>query len=323
MFAHGARGPGLVEWTPVGFVTNTPGEQDDGGDLDITVSLPGELYDPEPGPDGPDSSGEGPGSQGAGTGDGGPGRRVGGVSVGDTIELSDAPEGDGGDDLLVVELDEWSEVARAAAEERLRESGIPHWWVGTAVHGSVEDAAAIDEVLDEIDPDEPDPLDPDEDQVAYDMSEWDDDRLATLGERLDEAEVPFAWDGEGEELFVYARDEDKVDELIEAVEHPDELAVDATEPEPDEVSATLMGDMFVAADRLQHDPKDHEQAALVLLASEKVSPDAPPYGLDAKDWGHLCERVEHLAATLDDDDLDEEAVVTAAKDLRTSLRPYV
>lgn len=308
---------GLVEWSPVGFVTNTPGQDDDGGDLEVSVSLPGELYEPEPGLDGP-----GPDAD-AGAGDAGPGERVGGVAIGDTVELPDAPGGDEGGDELVIDLDEWSDVARAAAEERLRESGIPHWWVGTAVHGSADDAAAIDEVLDEIDPDEPDPLDPDEDQVAYDMSEWDDDRLATLGERLDEAEVPFGWDGEGEELFVYARDEDEVDALIEAVEHPDELPVDDAEAEPAEVSAAVMGDMFVAADRLQHDPQDHEQAAQVLLASEKVSPDAPPYGLDAKDWGHLCERVEHLAQALDDDDLDEEAVVTAAKDLRTSLRPYV
>ena len=313
----------LVEWSAVGFVTNQPGSEDGDEDLQISVSLPGELYDPDPseGPDpdaGDDDAGDEATSEAVEAT--APGPRVGGVTIGESIELGDAD--DDSDDELVVDLADWSEVARAAAEERLRESGVPHWWVGPAVHGSARDAAAIDEVLDEVDA-EPDPLDPDEDQVAYDMSEWDDDRLATLGERLDEAEVPFAWDGEEEELFVYARDEAKVDELIEAVEHPDELPAEDDDDEPDEVDATQLGDLFVAADRLQHDPKDHEQAAKVLLASEQLDAAAPPYGLDEKEWGHLVERVEALAAALDQDKVDEEAVVDSARDLRTSLRPYV
>jgi hypothetical protein len=296
------RGPGLVEWFPVGFVTNDPGQEDD-GELQISVSLPGEMYDPEAGGEPPSD-----------------------------VEVTTPADGDEAvlparseeaDEELVVDLGDWSEVARAAAEERLRESGIPHWWVGTAVHGSVADAAAIDDVLDELDADAVEPLDPDEDQVAYDMSEWDDDRLATLGIRLDDAGLPFSWDGE--ELFVYAADEDRVDEIIDAVEHPDELPAEDEDagPESDEVSAALLGDLFVAADKLQHDPKDHEQAAAVLLASERVSEDAMPYGLAKNDWRHLCERVENLAEALDQDKLDEEAVVTAARDLRTSLRPYV
>lgn len=287
----------------MGFVTSNPGQEDDDGDLEISVSLPGELYDPDAEPDG----GEAP--------------------AGEVEAPAEADADEDGevivraDEELVVELDDWSDMARAAAEERLRESGIPHWWVGTSVHGSVSDAAAIDLVLDEIDADEPDPLDPDRDQVAYDMDEWDDDRLATLGVRLEEAEIPFTWDGE--ELFVYAEDEDRVDELIEAVEHPDELPAEEDDGESEEASAALMGELFVAADRLQHDPKDHEQAAAVLLASERVDQDSPPYGLAKGDWRHVCERVEHLAEALDQDELDQEAVVTAAKDLRTSLRPYV
>ncbi len=318
---HGAR---LVEWAAVGFVTNQPGSEDGDEDLQISVSLPGELYDPEPSdePDGAEAGDEVEVGE-VGEVERAPGPRVGGVAIGQSIELGDADAGDDADEELVVDLADWSEVARAAAEERLRESGVPHWWVGTAVHGSARDAAAIDEVLDEVEA-EPDPLDPDEDQVAYDMSEWDDDRLATLGERLDEAEIPFAWDGDDEELYVYARDEDKVDALIEAVEHPDELpAEDDDGDEPDEMSATQLGDLFVSADRLQHDPKDHEQAAKVLLVSERVDAAAPPYGLDEKEWGHLCERVEALAQELDLDTLDEQAVVDAARDLRTSLRPYV
>jgi hypothetical protein len=273
----------------MGQVSGQFGQQDDDEDLDIVVAVPGEVVEPEP----------------------------------DEV-VADRPDADvDGDDEVAVDLDHWSEIAREAATERLRASGVPHWWVGTSVHGAERDAAAIQQVLDEIDA-EPEPLDPGEDQVAYDMSEWDDDRVATLEARLADAELPFAWDGD--ELFVYARDEDAVDELVEAVEHPNELPADEDEDDGEpaaEPDAEMLGELFVAADRLQHDPKDHEQVGAVLLASEQVSEDAPPYGLAKADWRHLCERIEGLAVVLDKDEPDEDAVVDAARELRNSLRPYV
>jgi hypothetical protein len=270
----------------VGQLSGQFGQEDDDEDLDIVVSVPGEVVEPEP-----------------------------------DEEVAEASDADvEGDDEVAVDLDHWSDIAREAATERLRSSGVPHWWVGNAVHGAERDAAAIRQVLDEIEA-EPESLDPDEDQVAYDMSEWDDDRIATLEARLLEAELPFGWDGD--ELFVYARDEDAVDELVEAVEHPDELPADGDDEPTGEMSAERLGEIFVAADRLQHDPKDHEQVAALLLASEQVSEASPPYGLAKADWRHLCERIEGLAVVLDKDEPDEEAVVDAARELRNSLRPYV
>src|SRR5918995_1158267 len=115
-------------------------------------------------------------------------------------------------------------------------------------------------------------------------------------------------------------DEDAVDALIEAVEHPHELAADGEEAPAGEVDANLLGDLFVIADQLQHDPKDHEQVAKLLLASQEVDEDAPPYGFAKADWRGLTERVDALADLLceDEDEGDEGAVADSAQDLRSA-----
>ena len=269
----------------VGQVSGQFGQSDEDDDLDVVVTVAEGGLGPEP----------------------------------DVVVAAADDEGEG-DDEIEVPLDHWSDIAREAATERLREAGIPHWWVGESVHGAARDEAAIREVLDEVEG-TPEPLDADEDQVAYDMSEWDDDRLATLEARLGDAEIPFGWDED--ELFVYATDEAAVDALIEAVEHPHELAADGEEAPAGEVDANLLGDLFVIADQLQHDPKDHEQVAKLLLASQEVDEDAPPYGFAKADWRGLTERVDALADLLCEDEVDEDAVADSAKELRGALRPYV
>jgi hypothetical protein len=218
---------------------------------------------------------------------------------------------------LVFELDDWSEIERDAVTDRLREAGIPHWWVETSLHVADTDQGAVEAVLDAVEGDT-NPLDPEQDQVAYDMSEWDEDRLTALADQLDAAEIDYGWDGD--ELFVYAGDEQAVDELIDKAAHPDELP-----PEPDdgEPGGELLGELFVVADRLQHDAEDHEASVQLLDLARVAETSEPPYGLDAKDWDHLRERVTALADVLREDKLDADAALTAAGDLRIALRPYV
>ena len=221
-------------------------------------------------------------------------------------------------DELVFELDDWSEIERDAVTDRLREAGIPHWWVEASLHVAETDRSEVEAVLDDVDSDA-NPLDPERDQVAYDMSEWDDDRLTALADQLDEAGIDYGWDGD--ELFVYASDEQQVDELIDKAAHPHEL-----EAEPDDgeqPGGELLGELFVAADRLQHDAEDHEATVRLLDLAQAAEKGDPPYGLDPRDWGHLQERVTVLADLLREDKIDADAALAAAGDLRTSLRPYV
>jgi hypothetical protein len=218
---------------------------------------------------------------------------------------------------LVFELDDWSDIERDAVTDRLREAGIPHWWVESTLHVAETDRDEVEAVLDDVDTDA-DTLDPEKDQVAYDLEEWDDDRLTALTDALDEAGIDYGWsDGE---LFVYASDEQAVDELIEKTTYPHELP-----PEPDDgdPAGELLGELFVAADRLQHDAEDHEATVRMLDLAQAAEKGDPPYGLDARDWGHLRERITTLADLLREDKLDADATLAAAGDLRTSLRPYV
>lgn len=157
------------------------------------------------------------------------------------------------------------------------------------------------------------PLDAERDQVAYDLGEWDDEAVAVLEERLAAAGIPYAWDGD--ELFVDEDDEEAVDALV------DELVGD--EPTTGAVDAELLGDVFVAADRLRRDPQDPDGVMTVLEEADRLDPGHPPYGLDRDDWHGVCERFAALRDLLLADTVDEDAVVAGADELRRALRPYV
>lgn len=257
-----------------------------------------------------------------------------GVSVGglpgepdEPDEPADAGPADAGDepsDEALFDLDDWSDVERQAAADRLNDAAIPFLWEGTTLQVAAVDEAAVENILDIVGggaDEQPEPLDPGRDQVAYDMSEWDDDQLSALADALTAAGIEFGWDADTDELFVYTEDEEAADELFEKVAHPDEL-----EAEDDDGTggAEFLGSIFVAADRLQHDGGDTEgtiamvKAALVFDGGEPA-----PYGVDPAQWTRLSERVAELGDLLSEDTVDEDEVEAQARDLRTALRPFV
>jgi hypothetical protein len=275
----------------MGFVgqLSDPYEQAEDEGLGISISgLPGELDEPEPDADA--VPGAGP-----------------------------EPNGAAGAEV-VYDLDDWSEIERGAVTDRLREAGIPHGWEATSLHVAEADEAAVENILDivEGDSEADQTLDAVQDQVAYDLSDWDDDRLTALVDELDAAGIAHAWDED--ELFVYATDEQAVDELLDRVAHPHQLP-----PEADDgpAGAELLGEVFVVADRLQHDPDDHEGTVSMLDLGHAVEGADPPYGLGPKEWDHLRGRVGALCTQLRAPKVDEDAVIDAARDLRNALRSYV
>src|SRR4029450_5416030 len=175
----------------MGFVgqLSNPYEQGEDEGLGITISgLPGELDEPEP-----DADAE-------------PGREA----------AADAAS----DVEVVYDLDDWSEIERGAVSDRLREAGIPHGWQGSALHVADADEAARENILDIVEGEnEADlTLDAAQDQVAYDLSDWDDDRLTALVDELDAAGIAHGWDED--ELFVYAADEQAAGGPLEPARHP-------------------------------------------------------------------------------------------------------
>jgi hypothetical protein len=241
----------------------------------------------------------------------------------DEPEPADAATSGAGDEEVVFDLDDWSDMERQAVTDRLREAAIPHMWEGTSLHVAPVDEAPVENILDMVEGESDDeedlpPLDAARDQVAYDLSEWDDDQLDSLVDALGAAEIGYSWDGD--ELYVYADDEAAVDELLERVSHPDELA---SEPDDGVGGAELLGEAFVAADRLQHDAADPEGVITIMQMSRTVDDAEPPYGLDRADWDRLVERMTAIGELLCEDKVDEAEVMAQAHDLRTALRPYV
>jgi hypothetical protein len=268
-----------------------PYEQAEDEGLGITISgLPGELDEPEP-----DADAE-------------PGRE---------------PEADDGTDTEVVyDLDDWSEIERGAVTDRLREAGIPHGWQATSLHVAEADEAAVENILDIVEGESADePLDPERDQMAYDVEELEDEELDALADALRTAGIAHAWGDE--ELYVYAGDEEAVDELFDKVQHPDELAPEDDENPRGTATAELLGDVFVAADRLQHDAEDTEGTSSLLDIALTIDDLDAPYGMGARDWESVCAAVGRLADVLAEDTVDEDKVMETAREVRAVMRPYV
>ena len=91
------------------------------------------------------------------------------------LEHLDGP--DDTDDEITFDLDEWSTADRQLLAERLLTLGAPHQWEGTTLVVAEDDEAWVERIMDQVDEE----LatggvdDEDEEQVAYDLSEWDDD----------------------------------------------------------------------------------------------------------------------------------------------------
>jgi hypothetical protein len=233
-----------------------------------------------------------------------------------------------GDGDAVYDLDDWSEMERQAVTDRLREAAIPHVWDGTELHVAAEDEAPVENILDlvegesddaedEDDEDAPEPLDATRDQVAYDLADWDDHHVDELVDQLTAAGIAHSWDED--ELYVYADDEEAADEVFDKVSE----AAEAASGDDGMAGAELLGELFVAADRLQHDCEDHDGVIAILETSKAIEGSKPPYGVGAADWKHLVEQVVTLSDLLLEEKIDDEAVTTQARDLRTSLRPFV
>jgi hypothetical protein len=222
------------------------------------------------------------------------------------------------DEELVYELDEWEPHERDALSTALGDAGIAYTWDGARLVVHTADEAAVERILDEVDEALDLELDPGSDKVAYDLSAWSDEQRGELVAALAEHAVPHEW-SDDDELFVHEEDEQSVDELLDRA-----LRGEALLPDGDEApGAEVLGELFVAADRLMHDPRDHE-GTLSLMDSARVALEAPaPYGVDEKQWDALLDAVGSLVLLVGDQAIDDDAVIGQATTVRTILRPLV
>jgi hypothetical protein len=231
--------------------------------------------------------------------------------------------GDEAGDQLAYEMDDLDGAERFAIDRDLAERGIVHAWDGTTLLVAPYDEAEVDAVLRGADEESAAGLDDDEEQVLYDLADWDAGRRGELGALLAAEGISHVFDEHGD-LIVLAVDEDRVDELVDAVDHPDQLAPEADAPGGLDAVETL-GALFVASDRLVHDPTDSEGVLSAADAARTLAGMAAPFGFAPPLWQDFVDRAQELRRLLETESeiVDDEAVAEAAGRLRTALRPYV
>jgi hypothetical protein len=218
----------------------------------------------------------------------------------------------------VYELDEWTDRGRTMLRERLETLGAPHRWEdGTSLVIAAPDEAWVERIMDQVEDDMSLVLDPELEQVAYDLTDWDALGRERLFDALEEQAVPYGVDGE--ELFVHEIDEQRVDDMIDALLRPDgDPGADVDDAAPE-----VMGELFVAADRLVHAPLDPEGTLMLIAAIRRAGAAPAPYGMDKVWWDGVLGRADALMVLRDASTADDDVVVEAARELRDALRPYV
>ncbi|MFL6206913.1 MAG: hypothetical protein ACJ739_16345 [Acidimicrobiales bacterium] len=227
--------------------------------------------------------------------------------------------GDDGDDEVTFELDEWSEPDRRLLAERLVALGAPHEWEGTTLVIAAADEAWVERIMDQVDEElsaGPTAGDGTEEQVAYDLSEWDDESCVTLLDALSADTIPYALDGD--ELFVAAVDEARVDEIVGALTTPG-----ATLTVGGPASFEAMNELFIAADELSNDPDDKGATRAIVEGARAAALASAPFGTDAGWWDGVVARAGALAELVESTHPDPEHIVEVATAVRAELRPYI
>ena len=172
-------------------------------------------------------------------------------------------------------------------------------------------------------------------EVVYELDDWPVGARVQVTSTLIERGIGCRWEP-GLTLVVAAADEEPTEQVLDDVEDgldagwdeddalpgDDELEGDEGSEAEDDVAHAAMGDLFVAADRLMHEPGDDLVAAELGAAAALVDDSPPPYGIDPDLWERVRELAAAVLADLDEG-ADEEAVARDARVLRDVLRPWV
>jgi hypothetical protein len=260
------------------------------------------------------------------------------VPLVDTKPLTPEEVGDDGGDQLAYELEDYDPDARVLLDGMLTTAAIRHAWQGSTLVVRAIDEAQVDELVAHLDQEEDEPagLDPDAEQVVYEVSDWSEDQKAELEAALRQEGLPYEWDENGD-LAVLEADEARVEAMLDAIEFPDSLPVldegedldgdgiGDTGQDDDVVQDTLSG-LFVAADRLMHDAEDAEGVIAMVDAARQAESLPVPYGFSPPVWADIAAQAASLRSMLEDDSeqsVGDDVIMDHARALRNVLRQYV
>lgn len=162
-----------------------------------------------------------------------------------------------------------------------------------------------------------------EEELVYELGDWPAEMRAAVGSVLRSEGIPHLWE-EGD-LVVRDEDAERVEEILDDIEAAEGILDEEAELPPGddgEAAYEVLSDLYVAADRLMHDPADGGLAADLMTAAEAAEQSGPPYGVSPEEW----RRITGMAAALRADLMSaapEEVVATGARDLRQLLSRYV
>jgi len=151
-------------------------------------------------------------------------------------------------------------------------------------------------------------------RTVYELAEWLPDQRAQLGYLLEEAGIPYEW--EGDDLLVPSEHEDGVEALFDLVAggHSDD-------DEGDEERYRVVAELFAACGRLAGDPTDETRQDAVLGWIED-SEGPPLLGMDEVVWFRLRSRARVLAVAIEEGH-DPNELHELATELHDMLRAVV
>jgi hypothetical protein len=246
--------------------------------------------------------------------------------VGDDVGKS--PDGE----QLAYEFEEWDNQSRVLLDQLLEGESIMHVWEGATLVVRAQDETRVDELIEQVEVTNQPTLDPDKEQIVFELEGWPEEKRAALSTSLEEASISYGHD-ENDDLVVLEEDEERVEAVLDQVDFnfsldAEDVADDDEEEGEDDgddglAAQDAMSELFVAADRLMHDPDDSAGVLRLTDAATTVEAMALPYGFAPGVWSEIIEHSAALRALLEAADSDDDAVIESAKGLRNLLRQYV
>lgn len=219
------------------------------------------------------------------------------------------------------ELADWGVRERRMLDDQLGALGVPRAWEASTLVVDASHADVVDDLIDEIEERVALDLAPGVATVTYEVGDWPYGLEDRFIEALIENRIPHQRGYK--EIAVGTTDEEQVDALVEAVtaawedEQPTEEELDG----PD--AQQVLSELFVSADRLQHDASDRAGTVRFDDAAALLEKTGLPFGFAQGDWDQVTVRVTALRDLLSDAESTDDQIVEAARDLRTHLRPLV